>query len=43
LLNGCASSPDVEGRGFEFSSVVKNDIDLVTETHQMVVFNALSD
>jgi hypothetical protein len=41
LLNGCASSPDVEGRGFEFSSVVKNDIDLVTETHQMVVFNAL--
>ncbi len=41
LLNGCASSPDVEGRDFELSSVVKNDIDLVTETHQMVVFDAL--
>jgi len=42
LLNaGCSSKGDVKGRGFEFSSVVKNDIDLVSETHQQVVFKAL--
>lgn len=41
LNTGCVSKGDVEGRKFEFSSVVKNDIDLVTETHQTVVFEAL--
>jgi len=40
---GCSSSGDVKGRGFEFSSVVKNDIDLVSETHQKVVFDALKE
>ncbi len=41
LNAGCASQGDVKGRDFEMSSVMKNDIDLVAETHQMVVFNAL--
>lgn len=43
LLNaGCSSKGDVKARGFELSSVVKNDIDLVSETHQRVVFKALN-
>ena len=41
LNAGCASQGDVKGRDFEMSSVMKNDIDLVAETHQRVVFNAL--
>jgi hypothetical protein len=44
LLAGCAGSKqDVKGRAFEISSVVKNDIDLVTETHQQVVFATLKE
>lgn len=44
LLNtACSSSGDVKGRDFEISSVVKNDIDLVSETHQGVVFAALKE
>jgi hypothetical protein len=44
VLAGCASNQcDVKGRGFEMSSLVKNDIDLVTETHQRVVFVALRE
>ena len=43
LNTGCSSSGDVQGRGFEISSVVKNDIDLVSETHQIVVFAALKE
>lgn len=44
LLNtGCSSSGDVKSRGFEVLSVVKNDIDLVSETHQRVVFDALKE
>jgi hypothetical protein len=42
-LYGCSSSGDVKGREFEVSSVVKNDIDLVSETHQQVVLTALTD
>lgn len=38
VVGGCSSSNDVKGREFEFSSVVKNDIDLITETHQRKVF-----
>ncbi len=38
---GCSSNGDVKGRGFELTSVVKNDIDLVSETHQRVVLDAL--
>ncbi len=41
MLAGCASQGDVKGRDFEITSVVKNDIDLVSETHQRVVFAAL--
>jgi len=40
---GCSSTGDVKGRGFELSSVVKNDIDLVSETHQRVVFATLKE
>lgn len=40
---GCSSSGDVKGRQFELSSIVKNDIDLVSEMHQRVVFDALSE
>ncbi len=40
---GCSSSGDVKGRSFEVMSVVKNDIDLVSETHQIVVFDALRE
>ncbi|HOP40615.1 MAG TPA: hypothetical protein PLI53_06190 [Geobacteraceae bacterium] len=44
ILVGCSSScKDVKGRNFEVSSLVKNDIDLVTETHQRVVFAALRE
>ena len=43
LNTGCSSSGDVQGRGFEVSSVVKNDIDLVSETHQLIVFAALEE
>lgn len=44
LLSGCAPScGDVQGRSFEMSSLVKNDIDLVAETHQRVVFAALRE
>jgi len=44
LLNvACSSKGDVKARGFELSSVVKNDIDLVSETHQQVVFDALKE
>jgi len=44
ILAGCASScGDVERRSFEMSSLVKNDIDMVAETHQRVVFAALRE
>jgi hypothetical protein len=44
IFGGCASDQcDVKGRGFEMSSLVKNDIDLVTETHQRVVFAAIRE
>ncbi len=44
VLAGCASSKcDVKGRSFEMSSLVKTDIDLVTEAHQRVVFAALKE
>jgi len=44
ILAGCASSGgDVKRQSFEMSCLVKNDIDLVTETHQRVVFAALRD
>ena len=43
-LTGCSSTKsNVKGRSFEISSVTKNDIDLVTETHQQVVFPALKE
>ncbi len=41
LITGCASEGDVKGRSFELSSVLKNDIDLVSETHQNVVRKSL--
>ena len=41
LITGCASEGDVKGRDFELSSVLKNDIDLVSETHQTVVRKSL--
>ncbi|MGR9116449.1 MAG: hypothetical protein ACU85E_11845 [Gammaproteobacteria bacterium] len=41
-LTGCvADSEQVKGRPFELSSLAKTDIDLVTETHQQVVFATL--
>jgi len=44
LLTGCAGGKeDVKGRTFEISSVIKNDIDLVTETHQQMVFSSLKE
>lgn len=43
LNAGCSSSQDVKGRDFEFASVVKNDIDLVAEMHQVVVLGALKN
>lgn len=43
-MNGCAGGKQsVKGRAFEFSSVIKSDIDLVTETHQRMVFAALKE
>ncbi len=41
IVTGCTTEGDVKGRRFEFSSVLKNDIDLVTETHQAVVRKSL--
>lgn len=41
VVSGCSSTGDVAGRSFEISSVAKNDIDLVSETHQRVVFISL--
>lgn len=43
INTGCSSDGDVQGRGFEVLSVVKNDVDLISETHQMVVFDALNE
>lgn len=44
ILAGCSSThQDVKRQSFDICSVVKNDIDLVTETHQRVVFAALKD
>jgi hypothetical protein len=44
LIAGCAGThKDVKGRTFEITSLVKNDIDLVTETHQQVVFASLKE
>ena len=43
INTGCSSSQHVKGEAFEISSVLKNDIDLVSETHQEVVFQALKD
>jgi hypothetical protein len=44
ILAGCASSGgDVKRQNFEMSCLVKNDIDLVSETHQRVVFAALRE
>lgn len=41
MLTACSSNGDVKGRDFEITSVVKNDIDLVSETHQQKVFASL--
>lgn len=38
VISGCSSGKDVKGRDFEVSSVIKNDIDLISETHQQKVF-----
>lgn len=44
ILAGCAGSgEDVKRQKFEMSCLVKNDIDLVTEMHQRVVFAALRE
>lgn len=44
IMSGCAGTQeDVQGRPFEISSLAKNDIDLVTETHQQVVFATLKE
>lgn len=44
ILAGCAGTQqDVKRQSFDICSLVKNDIDLVTETHQRVVFAALKD
>jgi hypothetical protein len=44
ILAGCSGTQqDVKRRSFDICSLVKNDIDLVTETHQRVVFAALKD
>lgn len=44
ILAGCAGSDgEVKRQSFEVSSLVKNDIDLVTETHQRVVFASLRE
>jgi len=43
LLSACSSNGNVKGRDFEMSSVLKNDIDLVSETHQRVVLASLKE
>ncbi len=43
LSGGCSSTGDVKGREFEMSSIIKNDIDLVSEMHQRIVFSALKE
>jgi hypothetical protein len=44
ILAGCSGTQqDVKRRSFDICSLVKNDIDLVTETHQRVVFATLKD
>jgi hypothetical protein len=44
VLSGCAGScGDVKRQSFEMSSLAKNDIDMVAETHQRVVFAALRE
>ena len=43
LVEGCSSTSEVKGRDFEMSSVVKNDVDLISEMHQRVVFSALKE
>ncbi len=42
LFSACTSSPDIKARDFEVASVVKNDIDLISETHQRSVFKTLN-
>lgn len=44
ITAGCAGTEEnVQGRTFEITSLAKNDIDLVTETHQQVVFATLKE
>ncbi|HEX9023122.1 MAG TPA: hypothetical protein VF799_04700 [Geobacteraceae bacterium] len=44
LFSGCAADKcDVRGRPFEIKSLAKTDIDLVSELHQRVVFDALRE
>lgn len=44
ILAGCASSGgDVKRQDFQVSSLAKNDIDMVAETHQQVVFASLRE
>lgn len=44
IISGCAGTQEeVQGRPFEITSLAKNDIDLVTETHQQVVFATLKE
>ena len=44
ILAGCSSSQrDVKRHGFEVSCLVKNDIDLVTESHQRIVFASIRE
>lgn len=40
---GCSSSRNVKGESFQISSVLKNDIDLISETHQKAVFKTLKE
>ncbi|WP_031434527.1 hypothetical protein [Methylomarinum vadi] len=42
-VSACSTSKNVKGRDFEMSSVVKNDIDLVSETHQRKVLDSLKE
>ena len=44
LLTGCVSTPEgMESQDFEVDSVVKTDIDLVTEMHVRVVLDSLKE
>ncbi|MGR8933742.1 MAG: hypothetical protein ACU837_05040 [Gammaproteobacteria bacterium] len=44
ILVGCTGTQEsVQGRPFEITSLAKNDIDLVTEMHQQVVFASLKE